>query len=58
MLGLEERPAAQEPERLFGERRLLALVIALAAVLGVLSMVEVPALEQLSDPHYIRLPLD
>lgn len=55
-LGLKERSAAQAPETLWRERWLMATVAALVIALAVLTFVDVPVLEQLADPHFIRLP--
>ena len=55
MLGLEDRSAAQAPERLFRETRLLVIVGVLFAVLAVLTWVDVPVLHQLMVPYFIEL---
>ena len=55
MLGLEDRSAAQAPERLFRETRLLAIAGALFALLVFLTWVDVPALHKLMEPYFIEL---
>jgi 4-hydroxybenzoate polyprenyltransferase len=54
-LGLRRGSAAQTPELLFRDRGLLLLLGLLVLALVVLSSVDLPVLERLSDPHYIRL---
>ena len=56
VLGLRPDSAAQEPERLWREPRLLLLTILLAAVLLLTTWIDVPLLDRLTDPHYIELP--
>ena len=55
-LGLKERSAAQAPETLWREGLLMTVVVTLVATLAVLTVVDIPMLEQLTDPHFIRLP--
>lgn len=55
-LGLKDRSAAQAPETLWRERALVVVVVLLVATLGVLTVFDMPALEKLTDPHFIRLP--
>jgi 4-hydroxybenzoate polyprenyltransferase len=55
-LALRDESPAQEPEKLFRERTLLALLALLVAVLVLLTWVDIPVLERLADPHYIALP--
>ena len=56
-LALSTRPAssAQNPEKLFRERKLLALVILLAVLFVVATYVDMPALEVFSGQKYITL---
>lgn len=55
-LGLKERSAAQAPETLWRERSLLTVTSLLAIVLAVLTVVDLPGLEQLTNPHFVELP--
>jgi 4-hydroxybenzoate polyprenyltransferase len=54
-MGLKRASNAQTPERLFEERLLLAVVVVLVAALGVLTVVDIPSLDVLSEPHYLQL---
>ncbi len=54
-IGLKPGSSAQAPEKLFKEKRLMAIVVVLVVVLVVLSFVDVPWLERLTDPHFIEL---
>ncbi len=56
-LGLSLAPGsvAQAPERLFGERRLMAAVLVFGLAFGTLSFFEIPALEELTTQKYIAL---
>jgi hypothetical protein len=53
-VGLKESSAAQHPERLYRERMLLLFVALLVAVLAILTWADLPWLERLTAPHYIR----
>lgn len=55
-VGLKEGSAAQSPERLLKETRLMVAVTILVLVLLLMSWIDIPALARLTDPHYIRLP--
>lgn len=55
-VGLDEDSAAQAPENLLGEPRLILTTIILVVLIAVLTWVELPFLERLADPHYIELP--
>lgn len=57
-IGLSERSAAQTPERLFRERRLILISAVLAVVLALLTWIDLPILARLAEPHYIELPFD
>ncbi|MCA1397999.1 UbiA family prenyltransferase [Bradyrhizobium sp. BRP56] len=46
---------AQKPEKLYGERGLMLLVLALVAVFLVASLVDMPFLARLAEQHYITL---
>lgn len=56
-IGLRDDSAVQEPEKLWREPRLLAIAALLGLALLVLTWVDLPWLDRLTDPHYIRLPL-
>lgn len=53
-IALRRESPAQAPERLFSEKTLVALVVLLVLLLVVLTKVDLPFLERLTDPHYIR----
>lgn len=53
-LGLKRDSNAQTPERLFKETPLLIIVALLILSLTVLTVVDIPALTTLSEPHYWR----
>lgn len=57
-VALKQDSRAQAPEQLFRERTLVALVGLLAVVLALLTWVDVPMLEGLTDPRYIEIHLD
>jgi 4-hydroxybenzoate polyprenyltransferase len=54
-LSLASDSVAQKPERLFKERRLMAIAAGSASLLVILAVIDIPALDQLSTPHYIRV---
>ena len=54
-LGLKQGSVAQTPERLFKETGMLAVVAVLVVALIVLTVVDIPSLEFLSDPHLMRV---
>lgn len=54
-VGLDENSATQTPERLIREPRLLVTTVVLVALLILLTWIDLPFLERLTDPHYIRL---
>ena len=54
-VGLKRDSSAQTPERLFKETGLLGVVLLLVVALVVLTFVDLPFLDRLTDPHYIRL---
>lgn len=47
--------AAQSPEKLFGERRLVLLVVCLVVVFAATTAVDMPILTTLTEQHYISL---
>ncbi len=55
-VGLDPASAAQAPTRLFRVRSIAVILALLAAAIAVLTVVEVPVLHRLSEPHYLRLP--
>lgn len=54
-VGLRHDSRAQAPEKLFRETTLMTVAALLVAVLAVLTVVDLPVLERLADPHFIRL---
>ena len=54
-LGLKPDSIAQRPEHLFREKGLLAAAVLLIAVLALLSWVDVPILERLTEPHFLEM---
>ena len=54
-VSLKRDSSAQTPERLFKEAGLLAVVVLLVVSLVILTFVDLPFLDRLTDPHYIRL---
>ena len=54
-VSLKRDSSAQTPERLFKETGLLGVVLLLVVALVVLTFVDLPFLDRLTDPHYIRL---
>jgi 4-hydroxybenzoate polyprenyltransferase len=54
-VALKPDSTAQAPEKLFRERTLMGLAVLLVAVLALLTWIDLPWLEKLSSPHYIRL---
>lgn len=57
-IALKKDSRAQAPEQLFREPALVILVSILAVALATLTVIDLPVLERLSDPHYIEIPLD
>ena len=55
-VGLQENSRVQAPETLFRERRMLAVAALLVALLFLLSWVDIPQLDLLTEPHYIAIP--
>ncbi len=54
-LSLRKDSVAQKPERLFKERRLMAIVIVTVGLLVALTVVDIPVLEHFSTPHFISV---
>ncbi|MEM9170418.1 MAG: UbiA family prenyltransferase [Pseudomonadota bacterium] len=54
-LSMGDDSAAQKPEKLYREKKLLAIVAALSVVFVVFTFVDVPALESLASQHFIEL---
>ncbi|MGH6905707.1 MAG: UbiA family prenyltransferase [Geminicoccaceae bacterium] len=54
-MGLKRGSNAQTPERLFEERLLMAVVVVLVATLVLLTVIDIPRLGVLSEPHFYRL---
>jgi hypothetical protein len=52
-MALQPGSSAQRPERLFRERRLMALVALLCVAFAVMTVVNIPALGPLTEQHYI-----
>jgi hypothetical protein len=53
-VGLKPGSTAQTPEKLFREKALVLSSVALVIALAVLTWVEIPALDRLSEPHFLR----
>jgi len=54
-LALERGSVAQKPERLFLEKGLMALSAATGLALLALTLIDLPILDRLSEPHYISI---
>ncbi len=54
-VGLRENSRVQSPETLFREGRMMALVVLLVALMLLLTWVDIPWLERLTEPHYLEL---
>ena len=57
-VALEEDSSVQAPERLFREPSLVLLVALLGGALLLLTWIDLPILDRLTDPHYIHLSPD
>lgn len=57
-VGLKPDSTAQRPERLFREPALMAVALLLVGILALLTWVDIPILDRLTDPHYLRLGHD
>lgn len=55
MMAFNEDSAVQKPEKLYREKKLLALVALLIAVFIVLTLVDIPSLHSFSEPYLINL---
>jgi hypothetical protein len=54
-LSMQPDSPAQAPEKLFRERGLVFLVVAIAALFAVTTFIDLPALEALTGQRYISL---
>jgi hypothetical protein len=54
-VGLKPDSTAQRPEKLLQEKSLIAVVGLLVVVLTLLTWIDIPVLDRLSDPHFLRL---
>ncbi len=54
-VGLRENSRVQSPETLFREGRMMALVVLLIGLMLLLTWVDIPWLERLTEPHYMEL---
>ncbi len=55
-IGFRVDSAAQNPEKLYRERALMAAVVLCTVAMGVLMFVELPQLHDVLDPHFLRAP--
>ncbi len=55
-VGLKHGSSAQTPEKLFREKTLMMLVALLTLALALLTWIDVPWLDQLTNPQFIQLP--
>ncbi len=54
-LSLRSGSVAQKPEKLFREKRLMAISAVTVLALAALSFIQVPRLQALAEPHYLSL---
>lgn len=54
-LSMRSGSVAQKPEKLFREKRLMALTALTVMTLTALSFIQLPRLQRLSEPHYLLL---
>lgn len=54
-LSLRSGSVAQKPEKLFRQKSLMAISVATVVALGVLSFVQIDALQGFSEPHFIMV---
>lgn len=54
MMAFNDDSAVQKPEKLYKEKKLLALVFLLIVILAALTMIDIPSLHSFSDPHLIN----
>ncbi|TFZ04920.1 UbiA prenyltransferase family protein [Ramlibacter rhizophilus] len=54
-LSMRSGSVAQKPEKLFREKRLMALAGTTAVALLLLGLVDIPALQSFAEPHYITV---
>lgn len=55
-LAMQPGSTAQSPEKLFSERGLMWIVVAIVAVFGLCTVIDIPALGPLTAQQFIRLP--
>ncbi len=55
MMAFNEDSAAQKPEKLYKEKKLLALVVLFIAALAILTVVDIPILHSFTSPYLINL---
>ena len=55
MMAFNEDSAAQKPEKLYKEKKLLALVVLFVAALAILTVVDIPILHSFTSPYLINL---
>lgn len=55
MLAYKEDSAVQKPEKLYKEKKLLALVVLFVIMLVILTLIEIPAIHLLMSPHLISI---
>ncbi len=55
MMAFNEDSAAQKPEKLYKEKKLLAIVVLFIAALAILTVVDIPILHSFTSPYLINL---
>lgn len=55
MMAFNDDSAVQKPEKLYKEKKLLAIVLLLVIVLVILTVVDIPVLQAFSSPYLIQL---
>ena len=55
MMAFNEDSAAQKPEKLYKEKKLLALVVLFVAAIAILTVVDIPILHSFTSPYLINL---
>lgn len=54
-LSMRSGSVAQKPEKLFREKRLMVISVATVAALALLSFINLPALQEFSEPHFVTV---
>lgn len=54
MMAFNDDSAVQKPEKLYKEKKLLALVFLLVVILAALTVIDIPSLHSFSDPYLIN----